>query len=67
MTDMRMNGMMIRRILSMALALLMISAVNNRDMPLLLGSTVFATMIIIIGNMVADIMYSFLDPKIREQ
>ncbi|MBQ6662007.1 MAG: ABC transporter permease [Firmicutes bacterium] len=49
------------------IGMLMISAVNNRDMPLLLGSTVFATMIIIIGNMVADIMYSFLDPKIREQ
>ena len=49
------------------IGMLLISAVNTRDMPLLLGSTVFATMIIILGNMVADIMYSFLDPKIREQ
>ena len=49
------------------IGMLMISAVTNRDMPLLLGSVVFSIMIIVIGNMVADIMYSFLDPKIREQ
>ena len=46
---------------------LMVSAVNTRDMPLLQGSVIFSTMIIIIGNLVADILYSFLDPKIREQ
>ena len=45
----------------------MVSAVNTRDMPLLQGSVIFSTMIIIIGNLVADILYSFLDPKIREQ
>lgn len=47
--------------------MLMVSAVNTRDMPLLQGSVVFSTMIIILGNLVADILYSFLDPKIREQ
>lgn len=46
---------------------LMVSAVNDRDMPLLQGSIIFSTVIIILGNLVADIMYSFLDPKIREQ
>ncbi len=49
------------------IGVLMVSAVNTRDMPLLQGSVVFSTMIIILGNLVADILYSFLDPKIREQ
>jgi peptide/nickel transport system permease protein len=46
---------------------LMVSAISQRDMPLLQSSVVFSTMIIIIGNLVADILYSFLDPKIRTQ
>lgn len=46
---------------------LTVDAINNRDMPLLQGATIFSTLIIIIGNMVADIMYSFLDPRIRDR
>lgn len=49
------------------IGVLMVSAVNDRDMPLLQGSIIFSTVIIILGNLVADILYSFLDPKIREQ
>lgn len=49
------------------IGMLMVSAVNNRDMPLLQGSVILSTLIIILGNLVADILYSFLDPKIREQ
>ncbi|NLY36262.1 MAG: ABC transporter permease [Tissierellia bacterium] len=46
---------------------LTVDAINNRDMPLLQGATIFSTLIIIIGNMAADIMYSFLDPRIRDR
>lgn len=46
---------------------LMVSAISQRDMPLLQSSVVFSTIIIILGNLVADILYSFLDPKIRTQ
>lgn len=46
---------------------LTVDAINNRDMPLLQGATIFSTLIIIIGNMTADIMYSFLDPRIRDR
>ncbi len=45
---------------------LTVEAINSRDMPLLQGCVVFSTMIIILGNLVADVMYVFLDPKIRE-
>jgi len=42
-----------------------VDAIKNRDMPLLQGTTIFAAFLIIIGNLVADITYSFLDPRIR--
>ena len=35
---------------------LMVSAISQRDMPLLQSSVIFSTMIIIVGNLVADIL-----------
>ncbi|MDY0093858.1 MAG: ABC transporter permease [Candidatus Vecturithrix sp.] len=42
-----------------------VNAIQTRDMPLLQGSILFATVLVIAGNLVADILYSFLDPRIR--
>lgn len=42
-----------------------VNAIQNRDMPLLQGSILFATILVIFGNLVADILYSVLDPRIR--
>ena len=42
-----------------------VDAIKNRDMPLLQGSTIFAAALIILGNLVADIAYSFLDPRVE--
>lgn len=42
-----------------------VNAIQTRDMPLLQGSILFATVLVIFGNLVADILYSFLDPRIR--
>lgn len=42
-----------------------VNAIQARDMPLLQGSILFATVLVIAGNLVADILYSFLDPRIR--
>ena len=44
-----------------------VSAIQARDMPLLQGSVLFATVLVIAGNLVADILYSVLDPRIRYQ
>ncbi|WP_219908650.1 ABC transporter permease [Pseudogemmobacter blasticus] len=44
-----------------------INAIQARDMPLLQGSVLFATVLVILGNLVADILYSVLDPRIRSQ
>ncbi|MGI6661333.1 MAG: ABC transporter permease [Bacillota bacterium] len=40
-------------------------AIQNRDMPLLQGSVIFVTILVILGNLVADISYGLLDPGIR--
>lgn len=42
-----------------------VNAIQNRDMPLLQGSVLLTTFLVIIGNMVADILYSYLDPRIK--
>ena len=40
-------------------------AVQNRDMPLLQGTILFTTILVILGNLMADLLYSVLDPRIR--
>ena len=44
---------------------LAISAIKNRDMPLLQGTVIFTAVLIIAGNLVADVLYSIIDPRIR--
>ena len=42
-----------------------IQAVQNRDEPLILGIVAFLSIMIMIFNLVVDISYGFLDPRIR--
>lgn len=44
---------------------LAVDAIENRDMPLLQGTVIFTTVLIIAGNLIADILYSVIDPRIR--
>lgn len=45
---------------------LAVNAIETRDMPLLQGTIIFTTILIIAGNLVADLLYNVLDPRIRE-
>jgi len=45
---------------------LLLQAINNRDYPTIQGIIVLLTMMIVFSNLVADIMYNFVDPRIRE-
>ena len=45
---------------------LAVNAIETRDMPLLQGTVVFTTVLIIVGNLIADLLYNVLDPRIRE-
>ena len=41
-------------------------AISNRDMPVLQGTVLFTTVIVIAGNLLADMLYSVLDSRIRK-
>jgi len=44
-----------------------INAIQTRDLPLLQGSVLFTTVLVIVGNLAADVLYSFLDPRIKNK
>lgn len=44
---------------------LMYEAVMTRDYPLLLGSFIFLSISMITANLVADLVYAFIDPRVR--
>ncbi len=46
---------------------LAVNAISSRDMPLLQGTVVFTTVLIILGNLIADVLYSVIDPRIRNE
>ncbi len=41
------------------------NAAINKDYPLIMGITLVAGLLVIIGNLIADVVYSVLDPRIR--
>lgn len=41
------------------------TAVKGMDYPLIMGITLFSAVLLILGNLVADILYSFADPRIK--
>ncbi len=42
-----------------------VSAIQNRDLPLLQGSVILTVVLVVLGNLLADLSYAFLDPRIR--
>ena len=45
---------------------LMVQAISGRDVPLLQGTALLATGIVILGSLAADCLYAVLDPRIRK-
>jgi peptide/nickel transport system permease protein len=44
---------------------LTIDAIFARDYPLIIGCTLVSGVMVILGNLLADILYAFIDPRIR--
>jgi peptide/nickel transport system permease protein len=44
---------------------LSIDAVNQKDLPIILGVTLFASFFIIMANFVVDLLYAVIDPRVR--
>lgn len=45
---------------------LAMDTVGNRDFPLIMGYTMFSCIILILGNLIADVLYAVADPRIRQ-
>jgi peptide/nickel transport system permease protein len=43
----------------------MLSAVDNRDYTTIEGVVLFTAVVFVVVNLVADVLYSILDPRIR--
>ncbi len=43
----------------------LVSSVSNRDYPLVLGLTLLYSALLVVSNLVVDVLYSFVDPRIR--
>ena len=43
----------------------MYNAALGRDLPLLLGGTIVATVAVVVGNLLADAAYALADPRVR--
>lgn len=46
---------------------LAVQGISGRDIPLLQGTVLFSTAVVILGNLAADCLYSVLDPRIRRE
>jgi peptide/nickel transport system permease protein len=42
-----------------------LDAINHSDFPIVQGTVILATMFIVIANIVVDILYAYLDPRVR--
>ena len=47
------------------IGLLFLDSVNNRDYPTVMAITMMLSAMVLIGNLIADILYGIVDPRIR--
>lgn len=43
---------------------LSLDAISNQDLPVVLGVTVFAAFFIVVANLIVDLVYAFIDPRV---
>ncbi len=46
------------------LGLISIQAVSSQDLPVIMGVTIVATLAVVVANIVVDIVYAFVDPRV---
>ena len=42
-----------------------VTSITNRDYPVIMGTILLYAVILVMANLVVDIVYGFLDPRIR--
>jgi len=48
------------------LGLLTFNAILARDYPLILGATAFSAVLVVLGNLLADVLHAVIDPRVRD-
>lgn len=43
----------------------LVSSVTNRDYPLILGTTLVFSVILVVANLIVDLLYAYFDPRIK--
>ncbi len=44
---------------------ILLTSALSQDFPLMMGSSIILVFIVIIGNLIIDILYGFIDPRIQ--
>ena len=44
---------------------LIVDSINKRDLPMVIGCIILTTIIICIVNLIIDITYAFIDPRLK--
>jgi peptide/nickel transport system permease protein len=44
---------------------LSVQAIQQRDYPVLMGLTIMISIIVLLANLLADVLYAYADPRIR--
>ena len=40
-------------------------AIDNLDVPMIMGTVLFSALLIVVANLIVDLLYAYLDPRIR--
>jgi oligopeptide transport system permease protein len=60
------GGFAVEKIFSIpGLGRFFIDSISNRDYPLIMGTTIFLAILVISINMIVDILYTVVDPRIK--
>jgi ABC-type dipeptide/oligopeptide/nickel transport system permease component len=60
------GSFVVERIFSIpGLGLFFVQSITSRDYPLIMGTTIFLASLIIFMNLVVDIIYGVIDPRIK--
>ena len=60
------GSMLIEKVFSIpGIGKLAVDAVSNRDLPLLEGTVMYIAFVFVVVNLIVDVSYAFLDPRIR--
>jgi peptide/nickel transport system permease protein len=42
-----------------------VNAISSRDYPLVMGGVIIGSIMVMVGNLLADLLYAWADPRIR--